>query len=824
MTVTSTTSRMDYPGTGSAGPFAYTFKIFAYSDLLVTKEDADGVETTLVYPTDFSATGAQANAGGTITLSTALATGENLSIRRVLPLTQLINLRNQGSTFPQNVENGLDQSVMRAQQLDNDIESSVRLAETTDPADFDTRLPANMEAGDAIVVNAAGTGFSMAALTAAQLTAWSATHNLVLDRFTSGIGFTPGVSTTLALSANPGNEDNLFVTARVSGTVRVYEHDEYSVSGTTLTFGSVIPAGATYIEVSYMYTYQVNISASENITYQQQGADAVSRTTRARLREKWSVLDFGATGNGSTDDTAAIQNAIDGIPEGATLEFPAPSSFYLISDALDITQGCQMFTESGAEIRQSGSDKNCFNVSASNVTIRGFTLRGPQSGTQLDNERAVNFNGASAAAPLENVVVKDCHIERWGMYAIYGEFVTEINFSDNWIEDINYAGIAVLSAQRGVIQRNRIKDVDNSGANAYGIIITRRGDETSLSDYPRSKDLAVSGNTVQDIPLWTGIDTHAGERISFVGNVVHSCYQGILVGSATDDSSDYTIAPLDCVIANNIISSGLTSGVGSFGISFTGTQDGGVPGAQVEYATGVISGNVVRGFGDKTTDSSGAIHAYTTRGLVIQGNTIIEPSPYGIMLYQDNEGFVCLGNTIIDPWSGTITTAGGIYARIEYNFGVVSGNIMNRGAKVATYVCERGVEVNATTNQRVTFGANDFNDAESYAMVAAQQRVQHITNVGFANDRGDAAATLVWGTDAEAQVWATALGANRAVTLQTTMASGGEPPPGAQFHVRRTGGGAFDLTVNGVILAQAEWITCRWTGAAWITWAFGTLN
>lgn len=362
MTVTGTTSRNDYPGTGSTGPFAYTFKIYAYSDLLVTKADANGVETTLVYLTDFTATGAGAAAGGTITLSTALATGETLAIRRVLPLTQLINLRNQGATFPQNVEKGLDQAVMREQQLDNDVQSAVRLAETVDPATFDTRLPANMAAGDAIVVNAAGTGFDMAALTAAQLTAWSATHNMVLDRFTSGVGFTPGVSTTLALSANPGNEDNVTVTARVSGTVRVFEHDEFSVSGTTLTFGSVIPAGATYIEVTYLYTYQVNTAASENVSFAQAASGAVTRNVRARLRETISIYDFGAVGDGSTDDTTAFANAVSYADSvNATVSFPF-GTFKITSNqtvpadvTLDFTQGGALSIAVGKTVTINGN-------------------------------------------------------------------------------------------------------------------------------------------------------------------------------------------------------------------------------------------------------------------------------------------------------------------------------------------------------------------------------------------------------------------------------------------------------------------------------------
>ena len=52
-------------------------------------------------------------------------------------------------------------------------------------------------------------------------------------------------------------------------------------------------------------------SGSSLIGYINSGAGAVARTVQDRLREKVSVKDFGAVGNGTANDTAAIQAAID---------------------------------------------------------------------------------------------------------------------------------------------------------------------------------------------------------------------------------------------------------------------------------------------------------------------------------------------------------------------------------------------------------------------------------------------------------------------------------------------------------------------------------
>jgi len=68
---------------------------------------------------------------------------------------------------------------------------------------------------------------------------------------------------------------------------------------------------------------------SAAIGFLQSGTGAVARTAQAKMRESVSVLDFGATGDGVTDDTAAIQLAID---SRKSLHWP-PGEF-IITDEL----------------------------------------------------------------------------------------------------------------------------------------------------------------------------------------------------------------------------------------------------------------------------------------------------------------------------------------------------------------------------------------------------------------------------------------------------------------------------------------------------------
>jgi len=72
----------------------------------------------------------------------------------------------------------------------------------------------------------------------------------------------------------------------------------------------------------------------QDLYYLPAGTGAVSRTVQGKLQEAVSVTDFGAVGDGVTDDTAAIQAAIDA-NQSAQVFFP--SGTYLCSSAILLT-------------------------------------------------------------------------------------------------------------------------------------------------------------------------------------------------------------------------------------------------------------------------------------------------------------------------------------------------------------------------------------------------------------------------------------------------------------------------------------------------------
>lgn len=139
MTIAAT-SRMDYVGSNTLATYAFTYPIVAASDLLVTKRDTAGVETTLALNTDYTVAGAGVATGGSITLLAGnLPTSYALTIRRVVSLAQAVDIRNQSGFFPEVLENEFDKLASADQQLNDGVTRSLRAAET-DPVL--ARLPA----------------------------------------------------------------------------------------------------------------------------------------------------------------------------------------------------------------------------------------------------------------------------------------------------------------------------------------------------------------------------------------------------------------------------------------------------------------------------------------------------------------------------------------------------------------------------------------------------------------------------------------------------------------------------------------------------------
>lgn len=132
MTVSSTTVKNSYSGNGSTTSFNYTFKIFANSDLQVIIRSSTGTETTKTITTHYTVSGAGNTNGGSVTFTSGNipANGETVVLRRNVPQTQAIDYIANDPFPAETHEEGLDRATMTTQQVQEELDRSIKLSRT----------------------------------------------------------------------------------------------------------------------------------------------------------------------------------------------------------------------------------------------------------------------------------------------------------------------------------------------------------------------------------------------------------------------------------------------------------------------------------------------------------------------------------------------------------------------------------------------------------------------------------------------------------------------------------------------------------------------
>ncbi len=277
------------------------------------------------------------------------------------------------------------------------------------------------------------------------------------------------------------------------------------------------------------------------------------RSARVRFQRGVSVDDYGAKGDGSTNDRVAIQKAIDaGTAAGVAVRFTAGKTY--VADAVLSVTGPATISGYGATLRATGGstptpdylDRSAIRTYGSQVSIEGLTIVGNGGQTYTGGMRGINSNG-TPEEPCVDCHVRDVTIREMGDIAICTEWWTDSTISGCVLTELGYAGVIVMSPDRMSIDRVVVENVhQDTTPQTYGISVTDRVNTVE----GRATDVTVSNCLVRNVAKWTGISTHGGNRINFAHNRVIGCHRGIVYGAGNPTRE---VTATDGIVIGNLI-------------------------------------------------------------------------------------------------------------------------------------------------------------------------------------------------------------------------------------------------------------------------------
>jgi hypothetical protein len=210
---------------------------------------------------------------------------------------------------------------------------------------------------------------------------------------------------------------------------------------------------------------------------------AINRPINEKIQEIVSVKDFGAIGNGSTDDTVAIQAAITAVAStGQGLYVPAGT--YKITSALSSTGSLNMFGNGTTSI---------FDFSSATIATPCLTIAG--SITQIQNITSAsqgNLSVAFASAPSLSVADVFCisSSDLWNTARAYyyaGEWCQARSISGTTVGITNPLYDSYTPANVKVYKLNSVSvSLRNmqfkGGANTFGLVTIQFCDKPKLEN------------------------------------------------------------------------------------------------------------------------------------------------------------------------------------------------------------------------------------------------------------------------------------------------------------------------------------------------------
>ena len=440
--------------------------------------------------------------------------------------------------------------------------------------------------------------------------------------------------------------------------------------------------------ITVTFNGQIDAGLWEIFTYTGTGTLAGTPQVKAFYPQWW-----GALGDGSTDDSDAIEDAVNAVPSGGTIIFPDCASSYIIDVELAInspmtilgTRGSLIKLKDDSTVIMGVADKAIFKVTSKDVVIDGLNIDGNYAGQSGYNPEVDDLTGTPILIEIPNdndgnIIIRNCRIDDSTYVSIQPSgtdnthklkgAIIENNIITGGVRD----AIPILFASQVIVKNNIIINNNHDSIHVYtyatfvnviGNLIKMDSTETNLrcimvghTSYPDTvSDVLVSSNIIfNECDSSEGILIAGGaEDVSVTNNMIKGGLNGIAI------SNNERIS-----ILNNFITECQESGIYLYGTK-----------------SAVIMGNTVIGNSQKTTDTypNIKIHSYAANPCtnnIVKNNTCKKGDEVNIPscgISLDNAACSAneiVGNDLVDSGTVNLIDNGDGTNIIRFNRGVTT--------------------------------------------------------------------------------------------------------------------------------------------------------
>jgi len=451
MTITTTIAKNSYSGNGSTTVFAYQFKILAQGDLQVILRSSTGTETVQEITTHYTVSGVGSATGGNVTFGSAPASGVTVVIRRATTQTQTVDLVENDPFTAETVETAFDRSIILAQELQEQVERSLKISRTNTMTSTDFTTSATDRANKVLAFDSSGE-LAVTQEIGTFKGNWAASttyavRDIVKDTSTNNIfiaktAHTSSGSQPLTTNTDSGKWD-LLVDAASATTSQ-------SAAATSATAAaSSATAAASSASTASGHKDTATTQASNASTSASNAASSATAAASSATAAAASLDSFDDVYLGAKSSDPSVDNDGDALATGALY-------FNSSSDALKYYTGSAWVAITATTSVSDLSDTN---------------ITSPADGSLL-------LYDTGTSKYIDNVISGDATLADTGALTIANDAITGAKIADDAINSEHYtdgsidtAHIADLNVTQGKIANEAINEakmqISNSPVNGY---------------------------------------------------------------------------------------------------------------------------------------------------------------------------------------------------------------------------------------------------------------------------------------------------------------------------------------------------------------------